>query len=98
MTRRAVALVSGGLDSAVTLAIAQHEGFTVSALTFVYGQRHAIEIERAKAVCAAAGVTDHRIGLTSYRLDEVLDGDLDEFIDRLILAEQMERLKQVGVN
>jgi len=43
-------------------------------------------------------VTDHRIGLTSYRLDEVLDGDLDEFIDRLILAEQMERLKQVGVN
>jgi len=43
-------------------------------------------------------VTDHRIGLTSYRLDEVLDGDLDEFIDRLILAEQMERLKQVGLN
>ena len=43
-------------------------------------------------------VTDHRIGLTSYRLDEVLDGDLDEFIDRLILAEQMEKLKQVGLN
>ena len=43
-------------------------------------------------------VTDHRIGLTSYRLDEVLDGDLDEFIDRLILAEQMEKLKRVGVN
>ena len=43
-------------------------------------------------------VTDHRIGLTSYRLDEVLDGDLDEFIDRLILAEQMERLKRVGLN
>ena len=43
-------------------------------------------------------VTDHRIGLTSYRLDEVLDGDLDEFIDRLILAEQMEKLKWVGLN
>ena len=43
-------------------------------------------------------VTDHRIGLTSYRLDEVLDGDLDEFIDRLILAEQMEKLKRVGLN
>ncbi|HIC94980.1 MAG TPA: peptide chain release factor 1 [Anaerolineae bacterium] len=43
-------------------------------------------------------VTDHRIGLTSYRLDEVLNGDLDEFIERLILAEQTEKLKRVGLN
>jgi 7-cyano-7-deazaguanine synthase len=61
MSKRAVVLVSGGLDSATTLAVAQSEGFAVSALTFAYGQRHAIEVERAKAVCAAAGVTDHRV-------------------------------------
>ena len=57
----AVVLVSGGLDSATTLAIAQAQGFAVHALTFAYGQRHHVEIERARAVCAAAGVTDHRI-------------------------------------
>ena len=38
-------------------------------------------------------VTDHRIGLTSYRLEEVLQGDLDEFIDALITSDQAEKLK-----
>lgn len=41
-------------------------------------------------------VTDHRIGLTLYRIDEVLDGDLDEVIDALLLAEQAEKLKEYG--
>jgi len=41
-------------------------------------------------------VTDHRIGLTLYRIDEVLDGDLDEIIDALALAEQAEKLKGLG--
>lgn len=40
-------------------------------------------------------VTDHRIGLTSYRLEEVLQGDLDEFIDALITSDQAEKLKKV---
>lgn len=41
-------------------------------------------------------VTDHRIGLTLYRIDDVLDGDLDEIIDALLLAEQAEKLKAFG--
>lgn len=41
-------------------------------------------------------VTDHRIGLTLYRVEEILDGDLDEIIDGLLLAEQAEKLKELG--
>ncbi|MDD3335334.1 MAG: peptide chain release factor-like protein, partial [Eubacteriales bacterium] len=41
-------------------------------------------------------VTDHRIGLTLYRIDDVMDGDLDEVIDSLLLAEQAEKLKEFG--
>lgn len=40
-------------------------------------------------------VTDHRIGLTLYKIDDVLDGDLDEVIDALLLAEQAEKLKEL---
>ncbi len=57
--RRAVVLVSGGLDSATILAIAQAEGFEPSALSFDYGQRHRFELAAAARVCAAAGVKRH---------------------------------------
>jgi len=57
----AVCLLSGGLDSATTLAIARREGFACCALSFDYGQRHRIEIAAARRVAAAMGVTDHRI-------------------------------------
>jgi 7-cyano-7-deazaguanine synthase len=57
----AVVLVSGGLDSATALAIAIRDGFAVTALTFRYGQRHASEIEAAKRVVRAAGVSRHQI-------------------------------------
>ncbi len=43
-------------------------------------------------------VTDHRIGLTLYRINDVLDGDLDEIIDALLLAEQAEKLKEAGAD
>jgi len=58
-SEKAVVLVSGGLDSATTLAIAAEEGFETGAITFRYGQRHGVELEAAKQVIAAAGVTDH---------------------------------------
>jgi len=57
--RRAVVLVSGGLDSATILAIAQAAGFEPSALSFDYGQRHRFELAAAARVCAAAGVKRH---------------------------------------
>ena len=61
MTRPAIVLLSGGLDSATTLAFAQRGGFTPLALSFSYGQRHSIELERARDVAAAAGVSKHVI-------------------------------------
>ena len=59
--RRAVVLVSGGLDSATALAVAIRDGFTVNALTFRYGQRHASEIEAAKRVARNFGVSRHEV-------------------------------------
>jgi 7-cyano-7-deazaguanine synthase len=57
----AVLLLSGGLDSTTVLAVAQHEGFAVHALSFRYGQRHAEEIDSAKTIARKAGVAQHRI-------------------------------------
>jgi 7-cyano-7-deazaguanine synthase len=54
--RRAVVLVSGGLDSATILAIAGQDGFELNALSFDYGQRHRFELEAAKRVCSARQV------------------------------------------
>jgi 7-cyano-7-deazaguanine synthase len=59
--RDAVVLLSGGLDSATTLAIARSEGFRVHALTVAYGQRHAVEVERAREIAAALGAASHRV-------------------------------------
>jgi len=56
---RAVVLLSGGMDSATILALAKAEGFDVYAMTFRYGQRHAVEVEAAQAVAAALGVEKH---------------------------------------
>lgn len=57
--RPAVTLLSGGLDSATTLAIARHDGFDCHALTVDYGQRHRREVDAARAVAAHLGVRDH---------------------------------------
>jgi 7-cyano-7-deazaguanine synthase len=57
---RAVVLLSGGLDSATVLAIARSEGFLCSCLLVDYGQRHRVELERAREVARAQGVDDMR--------------------------------------
>jgi 7-cyano-7-deazaguanine synthase len=56
MTRTAVVLLSGGLDSATVIAIARSEGFEVVALSFRYGQRHGEEIVAAQSIAKRAGV------------------------------------------
>ena len=57
----AVVLLSGGLDSATTLAIARAQGYSCHALSFRYGQRHAAELASAQAVARHLGVAEHRI-------------------------------------
>ena len=69
MSPNAVVLLSGGMDSATTAAIARDQGFLVHALSFRYGQRHAVELEAARQVAAQLGITHH----------VVLDIDLGAF-------------------
>ena len=65
--KKAVVLLSGGLDSTTTLAIAKKEGFNILALSFDYGQRHAFEIEAARRIAASHGVMKHVIAKIDLR-------------------------------
>lgn len=66
--RGAVVLLSGGLDSATTLAVCHREGFDPYALSFNYGQRHHIEVLAAKRIAASLGARDHRIAEIDLRV------------------------------
>lgn len=66
--KRAVVLLSGGLDSATTFAICNKEGFEPYALTFDYGQRHSIEIAAAQRVAIAHGAREHKIAKIDLRI------------------------------
>jgi len=57
----AVVLLSGGLDSATTLAVARAEGFDCHTLSFAYGQRHAVELDAAAAISRRHGALSHRV-------------------------------------
>jgi 7-cyano-7-deazaguanine synthase len=65
--KKAVVLLSGGLDSATALAIAKSEGYQAYALSFSYGQRHSWELQAAGAVARALGVAQHRIATIDLR-------------------------------
>ncbi|PCJ56688.1 MAG: 7-cyano-7-deazaguanine synthase QueC [Rhodospirillaceae bacterium] len=65
---RAVVLLSGGIDSATTLALAIADGFDVYALSLRYGQRHGLEIAAAKKIAARLGATAHKIQEIDLRL------------------------------
>lgn len=65
--KKAVVLLSGGLDSTTCAAIARAEGYDLCALTMSYGQRHSIEIEAAKKVAAQFDIADHVINHIDLR-------------------------------
>lgn len=69
MTKKAVVLLSGGLDSSTCVAIAQSKGFDVYGLSFSYGQRHTIELDASKRIAKAMDIRRH----------EVIDIDLRAF-------------------
>ncbi|MCK4752439.1 MAG: 7-cyano-7-deazaguanine synthase QueC [Planctomycetes bacterium] len=78
--KKAVVLLSGGLDSATTLAIARNEGFGLFALTCLYGQRHQREIESAKKIGRSLGVLEHRlinIDLAGFGGSALTDSDIE---------------------
>jgi 7-cyano-7-deazaguanine synthase len=74
----AIVLLSGGVDSTTTLAIAKQQGFRLNALTFQYGQRHAIEVEAARGVAQAFDVERHIVVPMDLRLfgGSALTGEL----------------------
>lgn len=91
--RSAVILLSGGLDSATTLAIASDEGFRCHALTFLYGQRHQREIEAAARVAQSLGVAQHRIitiDLAAFGGSALTDSTIDVPKDRADLDSSSE--------
>lgn len=87
--RKAVVLLSGGLDSATTLAIASSEGFQLFALTFRYGQRHRQEIEAAKKVANSLEVIEHRcidVDLAQFAGSALTDSAIEVPKDRADLG------------
>ena len=87
---KAIVLLSGGLDSATTCAIARDRGFALFALTFRYGQRHDLEIAASKRVAAAMGVIEHKI----------IDIDLKQFGGSALTGDgevpKHQNLEQIG--
>jgi 7-cyano-7-deazaguanine synthase len=77
--KRAVVLLSGGLDSATVLAIAKSQGYELYALSFSYGQRHIFELEAARRVAQSIGVASHRIAEIDLRVfgGSALTADID---------------------
>ncbi len=80
----AVCLLSGGLDSATTLAIAREQGFAVHALSIRYGQRHAVELQAAQRVAQALGAQAHLVSELDLRAfgGSALTADIDVPKDR----------------
>lgn len=92
----AIVLLSGGLDSATTLVLAKSLGFTISGLSFDYGQRHRAELIAARQIAVNAGITDHvvvEIDLRTFgksaltdEIDVPKDRSLDEMTEMIPLT------------
>lgn len=81
--RKAVVLVSGGMDSAVVIAMAREQGYQVHALSVSYGQRHNSELAASERVCAALGVVQHKTVSIDLRSigGSALTADIDVPLD-----------------
>ncbi len=93
MVKKAVCLISGGLDSCVTTYIAKNKGYEIYALSFYYGQKHKKEIQGAKNIASLIKANDHII----------FDIDLSKFhgsslIDKSLNPEKNHRLDEIGKN
>ena len=80
MTKKAVILVSGGLDSATVMATAKSEGYELYAISFNYSQRHQVELNAAKLLCQQFGVKEHKIielDLTQIGGSALTDASID---------------------
>lgn len=97
--KQAVVLLSGGLDSATTLAIAQKAGFVCYALSFDYGQRHRHELVAAQRVAKSLGAIEHRTTTIDLRAfgGSALTADIDVPKDRVMPAANAHGLQSVGV-
>ena len=86
--KKAVVLLSGGLDSATTLAVARDGGFRCYALTFRYGQRHRCEVEAARKVAQSLRAVEHRIidiDLAAFGGSALTDSSIEVPKDRIDL-------------
>jgi len=83
--KKAIVLLSGGLDSATVVAMAQAQGYEVYALSFSYGQRHSVELEAAAALAKHMNVAEHKTAVLDLRLfgGSALTADIDVPKDRL---------------
>jgi len=86
MHKKAVVLYSGGLDSTTCMAIAKADGFELYAMSFAYGQRHSIELEKAREYAPRTGAVDHRVVAFDLRQfgGSALTADLDVPKDQLV--------------
>jgi len=91
LEENAIVLLSGGLDSATTLAIARDRGFRCHALTFRYGQRHKCEVEAARKVAESIGAFEHRIidiDLAAFGGSALTDSAIEVPKDRIDLDDE----------
>tara|TARA_B100000686_G_scaffold331583_1_gene395303 strand:+ start:4183 stop:4881 length:699 start_codon:yes stop_codon:yes gene_type:complete len=77
VTKKAVVLLSGGLDSTTVLAIAREKGFEVHALSFDYAQRHSVELDLARTTAKRLGVVEHRIVKLDLSGGSALNDNID---------------------
>jgi len=77
--KKAVVLLSGGIDSTTAMAIAKHEGFEIYSLSFSYGQRHAFELKAAQKVADAIGVAEHLV--INLDIEQISGSSLTDDID-----------------